>query len=99
MILFYAPAWWLQIPVICTPFSWEDTSGFIREKLGKKKKVKLPPSLTVPAAAGAGSRPAVRRPAVPAPEEETAGQIDMNEWMSREVENTPPEAPEEKAEA
>ena len=49
MILFYAPGWWLRIPVVCTPFSWEDTMGMIREKLGKKKKVKLPPSLTRPA--------------------------------------------------
>ena len=49
MILFYAPGWWLRIPVICTPFSWEDTMGMIREKLGKKKKVRLPRSLAQPA--------------------------------------------------
>ena len=49
MVLFYAPGWWLRIPVICTPFSWEDTMGMIREKLGKKKKVRLPLSLTQPA--------------------------------------------------
>ena len=49
MILFYAPGWWLRIPVICTPFSWEDTMGMIREKLGKKKKVRLPASLMQPA--------------------------------------------------
>ena len=48
MILFYAPGWWLRIPVICTPFSWDDTMGMIREKLGKKKKVRLPLSLTQP---------------------------------------------------
>ena len=52
MILFYAPGWWLRIPVVCTPFSWEDTAGMIREKLGKKQKVKLPPSLVQPAPAG-----------------------------------------------
>ena len=50
MILFYAPGWWLRIPVICTPFSWEDTMGMIRDKLGKKKKVRLPLSLAQPAA-------------------------------------------------
>jgi len=50
MILFYAPGWWLRIPVICTPFSWEDTMGMTREKLGKKKKVRLPASLVQPAA-------------------------------------------------
>ncbi len=52
MILFYAPGWWLRIPVVCTPFSWEDTAGMIRGKLGKKKKVKPPPSRAQPAPAG-----------------------------------------------
>ena len=47
MVLFYAPSWWLRIPVVCTPFTWEDTMEYIREKLGKKKKVRLPESLTV----------------------------------------------------
>ncbi len=47
MVLFYAPGWWLRIPVRCTPFTWEDTLGFIREKLGKKKKVLLPATLVV----------------------------------------------------
>ena len=45
MVLFYAPSWWLRIPVICTPFTWDDTMDYIREKLGKKKKVRLPQSL------------------------------------------------------
>ena len=44
-VLFYAPSWWLRIPVSCTPFTWEDVMGFIREKLGKKKKVILPAGL------------------------------------------------------
>ena len=61
MILFYAPGWWLRIPVLCTPFSWEDTMGMIREKLGKRKKVRLPLSLAQPAV------PRSRRE-VPAPE-------------------------------
>ena len=61
MILFYAPGWWLRIPVICTPFTWEDTMGMIREKLGKKKKVKLPPSLRTSAAPPSGRT--VRSPA------------------------------------
>ena len=38
-LLFYAPAWWLRIPVRCTPFSWEDALFYVREKLGKKKSV------------------------------------------------------------
>ncbi len=54
MVLFYAPSWWLRIPVICTPFTWEDTMDYIREKLGRKKKVRLPNSLTVQAPASGG---------------------------------------------
>jgi len=44
-VLVYAPSWWLRIPVVCTPFSWDDTMDYIREKLGRKKKVRLPQSL------------------------------------------------------
>ena len=60
-VLFYAPGWWLRIPVICTPFTWEDTMEYIREKLGKKKKVRLPQSLRVQA------EPASRRRARTSP--------------------------------
>ena len=44
-ILFYAPKWWLRIPVRCTPFSWEDALFYVRDKLGKKKAVELPAHL------------------------------------------------------
>ena len=44
-ILFYAPKWWLRIPVRCTPFSWEDALFYVRDKLGKKKAVELPEHL------------------------------------------------------
>ena len=40
-ILFYSPAWWLRIPVRCTPFSWEDAMTFVRDRLGKKKNVTI----------------------------------------------------------
>ena len=63
MILFYAPGWWLRIPALCTPFSWEDVIGMIREKLGKKRKVRMPASLAVPAAA-AGRAVRTAEPAV-----------------------------------
>lgn len=56
-ILFYAPAWWLRIPVRCTPFSWEDALYYVREKLGKKKTVDLPAHLRPQAEA----RPSARR--------------------------------------
>ena len=70
-ILFYAPAWWLRIPVRCTPFSWEDALVFVREKLGKKKAVEMPEHLRVQA----GKKPAPARRSGPAREtaRETAG--------------------------
>ena len=49
MILYYAPANWLRIAVECTPFTWEDVMGLTREKLGKKRKIRLPQSLVIPA--------------------------------------------------
>ena len=48
-LLFYSPAWWLRIPVRCTPFSWEDALTFVRDKLGKRKAVDLPEHLRTPA--------------------------------------------------
>ena len=67
-VLFYAPAWWLRIPVICTPFTWEDTMEYIREKLGKKKKVRLPQSLRAAAEPAAPRRRARTAPAYTEPE-------------------------------
>ena len=43
MILFYAPRWWMRVSLPCSPFTWEDALSFIREKLGRKKAVILPP--------------------------------------------------------
>lgn len=42
MILFYAPRWWMRVALPCTPFTWEEALGFIRDKIGKKKAVILP---------------------------------------------------------
>ncbi len=43
LVLFYgAPVWWMRLALPCTPFTWEDTLLFIREKIGKKKAVILP---------------------------------------------------------
>lgn len=47
MMLFYAPAWWLRLAIVCTPFSWEDCMALIREKLGKKKTVSIPEYLRI----------------------------------------------------
>ena len=85
MILFYAPAWWLRIPAMCTPFSWDDTIGFVREKLGKKKKVKLPPSMKADA-------PAVRRSAFREPAVEQIRMDDMEPaWADSFAESVPVE--------
>ena len=90
MVLFYAPSWWLRIPVICTPFTWDDTMDYIREKLGKKKKVILPQSLRTEAPAS-GRRNAVRVPDYTEPEytEPDSVQISMDEAAAEEA------APEE----
>lgn len=42
MILFYTPRWWMRVALPCTPFTWEDSLDFIREKIGRKKAVVLP---------------------------------------------------------
>ncbi|MBQ9251444.1 MAG: hypothetical protein IJ188_02255 [Clostridia bacterium] len=55
-ILFYAPVWWLRIPVQATPFSWNDALYYVRDKLGKKKAVDLPEHLRVPSEKKAPAR-------------------------------------------
>ena len=94
MVLFYAPSWWLRIPVICTPFTWDDTMDYIREKLGKKKKVILPQSLRAEAPAS-GHRSAVRVLAYTEPEytEPDAVQMSMDGAAAEEA------APEESRKA
>ena len=74
MILYYAPSWWMRAAVVCTPFVWDDVMAITREKLGKKKKIRLPGSLVVPAEQRT-RRPA-SRPAYPEPDE-SAGQISL----------------------
>lgn len=69
MVLIYAPSWWLRIPVVCTPFTWDDTMDYIREKLGRKKKIRLPQSL-VDQSPAAPRRRASGRPRYTEPEAE-----------------------------
>ena len=95
MTLFYAPGWWLRIPVVCTPFTWDDTMDYIREKLGKKKKVRLPRFLRAEAAVS----PRNRDREIPRMTEPTAEQIGLEEVFSLpetvpetgNTENTEPE--------
>ena len=81
MVLFYAPAWWLRIPVVCTPFTWDDTMDYIREKLGRKKKVRLPKSLEAPAPAASRRR----SQAAPVFQEPETVQIRMDEADLQEM--------------
>lgn len=43
LILLYAPAFWQRLCIPCTADTWADALSFIREKIGKKKDVILPP--------------------------------------------------------
>jgi len=48
LMLLYAPAWWLRLPVYCTPFTWADALDMVCDKLGRKKDVILPAELIAP---------------------------------------------------
>ena len=76
MVLYYAPSWWLRIAVACTPFSWEDVMALTREKLGKKRKIRLPASLVIPPEQKARRAAPAPRPAFEEPEE-TPGQMSL----------------------
>ena len=78
MILYYAPAWWMRIALACTPGSWYDVMAMTKEKLGRKKKIRLPSSLTV------SQEPRPRRPVSPpqyTPPKESPGQLSMEDLM------------------
>ena len=106
-ILFYAPAWWMRIPLQCTPYSWEDALTFVREKLGKKKAVNLPEHLRIQPEKRPAARktPAAREadfrmpPAgIPEPEErptEAAPPWETEEYDGTEGIAVPPEAGEQ----
>lgn len=48
LILLYAPTWWMRLALPCTPFTYEDSLSFMRDKLGRKKTVLLPGELVAP---------------------------------------------------
>ena len=48
LILLYAPTWWMRLSLPCTPFTYEDSLSFMRDKLGRKKTVLLPGELVAP---------------------------------------------------
>ena len=78
MLLIYAPRWWMRLYLPCSPFVWEDALGFIRDKLGKRKDVILPPEC-IPAPAPKAAKPKAKKtrqlsisdiPPQPIPEED-----------------------------
>ena len=79
LILLYAPRWWQRLSVPCTPFTWQDALTFIKDKIGKKKDVILPPECVQAAAPKAKKSAGPKHtqqlsfddvPAQPIPEEE-----------------------------
>ena len=90
MVLYYAPAWWMRVAVACTPFTWEDVMALTREKLGKKKKIRLPGVLVIPAA------PRSRRAAaVPVPRQDPASGESAEQVRMDDLFDPPPEDAEQ----
>ena len=95
MVLYYAPGWWLRIAVVCTPFIWDDVMALTKEKLGRKKKIRLPASLVIPAeqrTRRTASRPQFDQepvvfpeddlpPEEKVPQEDSPGQMSMDDLM------------------
>ena len=75
MILYYAPSWWMRIAAVCTPFIWDDVMAVTREKLGRKRKIRLPASLVI--SAEQRTRRAAPRPSFEPEPEETPGQLSL----------------------
>lgn len=64
LILFYAPTWWMRLSLPCTPFTYEDSLEFIRDKLGRKKTVALPAELIAPPKPKEPKAPKAKEPEV-----------------------------------
>lgn len=95
LILLYAPRWWLRLSVPCTPFTWEDALTFIRDKIGKKKDVLLPPEC-IQAAQPKSAKPRKTKqlsfediPPQPIPEEEAPPPADWTQEAEQPQDFTP----------
>lgn len=93
MILFYAPKMWLRISIACTPFTWEDSLTLIRDRIGKKKNVVLPPVLRVKTEKKPTRRAKPEAALVPEVEE-ALEQLTMEEMMDG-IQPSEPEKSEE----
>ena len=96
MILYYAPSWWMRVAVACTPFIWDDVMALTREKLGKKKKIRLPASLVIPAEQRPRRAAPPPRPVFedPDPVPESAAEPEMSDGQMSLFDD-PPEDPEQ----
>ena len=88
MILYYAPSWWMRIAAACTPFIWDDVMSVTRDKLGKKRKVRLPSSLVIPAEQR--TRRTASAPRYTPDPEDSPGQLSMDSLF-----DAPPDDPEQ----
>jgi len=76
MLLLYAPRWWMRVSLPCTPFTWDEALGFIRDRIGRRKDVILPPECIQTAPAKPSRPKKVKQlsiediPPQPIPEEE-----------------------------
>ena len=97
MILYYAPSWWMRVAVACTPFIWDDVMALTREKLGKKKKIRLPASLVIPAEQRPRRAAPPPRPVFedPDPVPESVAEPEMSDGQMSLFDDTPedPEQP------
>ncbi len=94
MMLFYAPRWWMRVPLPCSPFVWQDALDFIREKIGKKKTVILPEECrqSAPAKGKAPKESKARQLAF------DDGTADVLPSMPIPEEDVPPDSPQESPE-
>lgn len=89
VIILYAPAWWQRLSLQCTRETWLDALGFIRDKIGKRKDVILPPECVqaAPAKPKKAAAPRTKQltvadiPPQPVPEEEVPPPAD---WTQEE---------------
>ena len=92
LVLIYAPHWWMNLALYCTPFTWEDTLQYMRDKVGRKKNLLLPRELIAPPKPKA-SRAKVKPADVPVtPEEPPVEDLPLPEKPPlSETDDLPPE--------
>lgn len=96
LVLLYAPHWWMNLALYCTPFTWEDTLAYMRDKVGRKKDLLLPRELVAPPKPKAPRKPKAA-PAEEMPPETMPVSLspEMPEEAIRQAELPPEEIPPE----